>query len=303
MPGARRRSTASSPNRACRCCAGLGSTSSGSGHLSRARTGLWTTCSFARSNRTRPARRRKRGFTGRANGGAVRARRSSAGSRAITPWCSAWRRMRSTLCALPPCDAAEFLSRPGQEAVAYRPDSTIWRGRPGRRTGVRQLSWTRNPQESQSGNRLMARVAGDSTTRTPRRASWFFSWPVAVEDGDASRGADLSAHASCRAYADRAMRVVERLLRLWTEPLPPPAEAVAAFREAYTDPVSVNGVDMSVAALVERARAAQRAFADLRMELIEEIEAPGRVVIVFWQRGRHVGPLEMPLGEISPTGR
>jgi len=99
------------------------------------------------------------------------------------------------------------------------------------------------------------------------------------------------------------MRVVERLLRLWTEPLPPPAEAVAAFREAYTDPVSVNGVDMSVAALVERARAAQRAFADLRMELIEEIEAPGRVVIVFWQRGRHVGPLEMPLGEISPTGR
>ncbi len=99
------------------------------------------------------------------------------------------------------------------------------------------------------------------------------------------------------------MRVVERLLRLWTEPLPLPAEAVAAFREAYTDPVSVNGVDMSVAALVERARAAQRAFADLRMELIEEIEAPGRVVIVFWQRGRHVGPLEMPLGEISPTGR
>lgn len=70
-----------------------------------------------------------------------------------------------------------------------------------------------------------------------------------------------------------------------------------------TDPVSVNGVDMSVAALVERARAAQRAFADLRMELIEEIEAPGRVVIVFWQRGRHVGPLEMPLGEIGPTGR
>jgi len=100
-----------------------------------------------------------------------------------------------------------------------------------------------------------------------------------------------------------AMRVVERLLRLWTEPLPPPAEAVAAFREAYTDPVSVNGVDMSVAALVERARAAQRAFADLRIELIEEIETPGRVVIVFWQRGRHVGPLEMPLGEVSPTGR
>jgi ketosteroid isomerase-like protein len=30
---------------------------------------------------------------------------------------------------------------------------------------------------------------------------------------------------------------------------------------------------------------------------------PGRVVLVFWQRGRHVGPLEMPLGEISPIGQ
>lgn len=81
------------------------------------------------------------------------------------------------------------------------------------------------------------------------------------------------------------------------------AEALAAFREAYTDPVSINGVDVSVAALVERARGLQRAFVDLRLEMIEEIEAPGRVVIVFWQRGRHVGPLETPLGEISPTGR
>jgi ketosteroid isomerase-like protein len=39
------------------------------------------------------------------------------------------------------------------------------------------------------------------------------------------------------------------------------------------------------------------------MELIEQIEAPARVVLVFWQRGRHVGPLETPLGEIGPTGR
>jgi ketosteroid isomerase-like protein len=97
--------------------------------------------------------------------------------------------------------------------------------------------------------------------------------------------------------------VVERLVRLWTQPVAASAEALAAFREAYTDPVSINGVDVPLADLVERARAAQRAFADLRIELIEQIEAPGRVVIVFWQRGRHVGPLETPLGEVSPTGR
>jgi hypothetical protein len=99
------------------------------------------------------------------------------------------------------------------------------------------------------------------------------------------------------------MSVVDRLARLWTEPLGTSAEALRAFRETYTDPVSINGVDVSVAALVERARGFQRAFADLRIDLIEQVEAPGRLVIVFWQRGRHVGPLESPLGEISPTGR
>ncbi len=99
------------------------------------------------------------------------------------------------------------------------------------------------------------------------------------------------------------MSVVERLVRLWTEPVAAPAEALAAFREAYTDPVSINGVDVPLADLVARAQGLQRAFADLRIERIDQVEAPGRVVIVFWQRGRHVGSLETPLGEISPTGR
>ena len=99
------------------------------------------------------------------------------------------------------------------------------------------------------------------------------------------------------------MMLVERLTRLWTEPLPVPADALAAFREIYVDPVSVNGVEVSVQDLVERAQALQRAFADLRIELIDQLEAAGRLVIVFWQRGRHVGPLETPLGVIGPTGR
>jgi predicted ester cyclase len=67
--------------------------------------------------------------------------------------------------------------------------------------------------------------------------------------------------------------------------------------------VSINDVDVSVADLVERARGLQRAFADLQIELIDRIDAPGRVVVAFWQRGRHVGPLETPLGVIAPTGR
>ncbi len=99
------------------------------------------------------------------------------------------------------------------------------------------------------------------------------------------------------------MDLVERLERLWTQPLAGPDEALAAFGEAYTDPVSINGADVPLVDVVDRARDLQRAFADLRMELIEQIEAPGSIAIAFWQRGRHVGPLETPLGEISPTGR
>jgi predicted ester cyclase len=80
-------------------------------------------------------------------------------------------------------------------------------------------------------------------------------------------------------------------------------DAIAAFGAVYADPVSVNGVDVPLVGLVERARALQRAFADLSVEIIDEVEAPNRLVVVFWQRGRHVGPLVLPLGEIAPTGR
>jgi predicted ester cyclase len=47
----------------------------------------------------------------------------------------------------------------------------------------------------------------------------------------------------------------------------------------------------------------QLAFADLSVEVIDEVESPARLVVVFWQRGRHVGPLVLPFGEIEPTGR
>jgi predicted ester cyclase len=93
------------------------------------------------------------------------------------------------------------------------------------------------------------------------------------------------------------------LLRLWTEPVAATPDALAAFGALYTDPVSVNGVDVALVDLVERARALHRAFADLSIEIIDEIEAPDRLVIVFWQRGRHVGPLVLPLGDMAATGR
>jgi SnoaL-like polyketide cyclase len=99
------------------------------------------------------------------------------------------------------------------------------------------------------------------------------------------------------------MTTVERLARLWTEPVAEGADVIAAFGDLYTDPVSINGADTPLVDLVGRARAMQRAFAELSMEIIDEVEAPGRLVIAFWQRGRHAGPLSLPMGEIAPTGR
>jgi ketosteroid isomerase-like protein len=47
----------------------------------------------------------------------------------------------------------------------------------------------------------------------------------------------------------------------------------------------------------------QRAFSELEIEPIEQIESGDRFVLVFFQRGRHAGPFETPLGSLAPTGR
>jgi hypothetical protein len=93
-----------------------------------------------------------------------------------------------------------------------------------------------------------------------------------------------------------------RIVELWATPLPA-GEAGAAFRRHYTDPVRVNGADMTIAALVDRARATQAAFADLQAVLLAQVDTATHSTIVFRMRGRHVGPLVTPLGPVAPTGK
>jgi ketosteroid isomerase-like protein len=88
---------------------------------------------------------------------------------------------------------------------------------------------------------------------------------------------------------------------LWTEPLGSESEALIAFGETYADPVRINGVDVGLAELVVRARMLQRAFSDLQIEPLEQIESGDRFVLAFLQRGRHTGRFETPLGSIEPT--
>lgn len=97
---------------------------------------------------------------------------------------------------------------------------------------------------------------------------------------------------------------VERLLRLWSDPLPDDdAAAAAAFRELYTDPVVVNGTTLAAVDLVARARALQGVFDPLEREVLEVVESDGRVAVAFRMGGRQVGTLTTAAGPLAPTGR
>src|ERR1041384_7208653 len=73
--------------------------------------------------------------------------------------------------------------------------------------------------------------------------------------------------------------LLERLLPLWTEPVDGRGDPEAAFGEVYADPVVVNGTEMSLDALVARARSLQQAFDQLGMDILGTAEAPRRVVV------------------------
>jgi len=90
---------------------------------------------------------------------------------------------------------------------------------------------------------------------------------------------------------------------LWTQPVDTRPDPVAAFGAVYADPVRVNGTDLALTGLVGRARALQQAFDGLDMQILDVVEAPGRVVVAFLMRGRHTGPFVSPVGTIEPTHR
>jgi hypothetical protein len=96
---------------------------------------------------------------------------------------------------------------------------------------------------------------------------------------------------------------VDRMLLLWS--VPPPDDDVAAlsaFREVYVDPYSVNGEDLPLSALVDRARMMHAALTGLRHEVLDRIDSGNRSVLVMRQMGRHTGPLSTPLGTWQPSG-
>ena len=96
---------------------------------------------------------------------------------------------------------------------------------------------------------------------------------------------------------------LEGLLRLWTDPLPEDDSAEDAFRAMYADPVRVNGAMLTAADLVARARALQRTFETPEREILDAVEADGKIAVAFRLRGLQVGPLATSAGQLAPTGR
>lgn len=95
----------------------------------------------------------------------------------------------------------------------------------------------------------------------------------------------------------------DRLMGLWASPPADDADALAELRALYADPVQINGTAMTAVDLLARVRGMQRAYTGLQHELLERVDAPGRLVVAFRLRGTHTGPLATPLGELPATGR
>jgi predicted ester cyclase len=95
--------------------------------------------------------------------------------------------------------------------------------------------------------------------------------------------------------------LVDRILALWTAPVDG-HDARAAFRALYTDPVTVNGVDLSVDDLLTRARALHAAFSGLRAELLQVVSGDNSIAVAFVMHGQHTGPYAGPFGPVARTG-
>ena len=98
--------------------------------------------------------------------------------------------------------------------------------------------------------------------------------------------------------------VLDRAMELWSEPIADGDDGVSRFATVYADPVSVNGQDVPLSALVDRARAMSGIVSDRRHTVHDVVEGPGYLAVAFEIRARHTGPWTAPDGTVRPaTGR
>jgi predicted ester cyclase len=94
---------------------------------------------------------------------------------------------------------------------------------------------------------------------------------------------------------------LDRLFRAWTD-ANDLDQLEDRFAALYTDPVRVNGLNISLVDLAARGRALHGAFSYLRADVLQVVDDTESVAVAFVMRGRHTGPYETPFGTIQPTG-
>jgi predicted ester cyclase len=94
---------------------------------------------------------------------------------------------------------------------------------------------------------------------------------------------------------------VQKLFDLWHR-ADQAIDLEAAFADFYTDPVLVNGVEMSTSDLVARARSLNAGFEDLTADILQVVSDEDSLGVASVMRGRHTGRYAGPLGIVEPTG-
>lgn len=96
---------------------------------------------------------------------------------------------------------------------------------------------------------------------------------------------------------------IDTLLDLWQQPWKPGPAAEDAFRQHYTDPVTINGEPATVATLVARSISLNQALTDQQRKVDQVVQTDAEVAVAFRLSGRHVGPLATKGGIAPPTGQ
>jgi ketosteroid isomerase-like protein len=96
---------------------------------------------------------------------------------------------------------------------------------------------------------------------------------------------------------------IDRLLDLWTQPLPEGAAGRQAIRRLYTDPVQVNGNPLTADDLADRVNALQAAIESPARDVLDIVQSGDKVAVAFRLSGRHVGAFATSAGVLEPTGQ
>ena len=95
--------------------------------------------------------------------------------------------------------------------------------------------------------------------------------------------------------------LLERLFDAWTG-VDDLSQLEDRFAVLYTDPVRVNGIDVSLLDLAVRATSLHGAFSGLRVEVLQVVEDSDSIAVAHLMHGWHTGPYQTPVGIIQATG-